>query len=247
MKLPIPSDRWLRPLGVILLVLSPLGFVPWLRVSTAIVPPEFEVSRESVWVSATVVGLLGLAALLPPRSTRMAAAVAILAMALPATLQVAFFLTYGGMTKRMPGGYVLLQVPAWTLMSAATPFLWRTALARREFPGGASSIAAGRRAASVMVAAFVLSFLYEATDLIRMMAWKATWSGLGTYGLYSAISLLGRVLIFCCVVLSLRKSPETDLLQARAVRIHQLMSAWFLLMLLSTLISTVDVLMKAQS
>jgi len=72
-------------------------------------------------------------------------------------------------------------------------------------------------------------------------------SRMDRYALYSVLSLAERVLVFCGVVETLRKAKEAGLIQARAVRIHALMSGWLLMILLMALLTIVDVLVQASS
>jgi hypothetical protein len=224
------------------MALSGLGFVPWLRKTGSTSPPEPPLSPTVVSACAAAVGLLGLLALASDRSERLARASGPVAVLLLILLQLGFLFGYSSLPGTR-GTFVLFEVPAWALITAAGSVLWGSALARREFPGSPAARQAGRRAAKVLFAGFALSLVHEAMDLISMLRWSSKLKGMGLLGLYSCINLFERVLLFWSGVESLRPAGDESVVQARAVRIHQLMSGWFLFIPATLLLSITQMIL----
>ncbi len=226
-RAPVPSDRWLPGLGIALLVLSAVVFIPWVHRDPQNPNQRPQQDLPAYYVSGILVALMGVGAWRSAAARRSDTPLPFLAVGVSAIVQALY--TWGLTQGYSRSGIMILQVPASFLISAGAPFLWGSAIVREEHPAQEHAGKAGRVAAQVVLTGFICSFGLEA--LPYLLYW-GTMGGVfsGSSGLtilYWLLRVGGRILLFVAVIETLRRPLDDEMVRTRASRIHLLLCGWF--------------------
>lgn len=220
--------RWLHFVGLALLFVSALGFLPGVRQVGSLEFPRLIVSA-----CAALAGGVTLIASRRRSSPEVLLAFLWTTFAAIAGMMVAEHLAYAGFALRWNSA-MLFGTTSGSLFGFGAPVVWGSALARLDDAAGVQAQKAGRISAGAVQLGFVFLFASEVRQ------WGMMSSGMGMTGgaasafaASQAFQLVDRVLLLWATVESVRTAADEETIRRRASRIHRLMAWWVVLSLVT--------------
>lgn len=234
---PFSPDRWIAPLAIALIAETLAAGFPWIEVYCA-----QETCLQNPWSHvllyvgyASIPALFGIVTLLALRIPRMTGAARALGFVAMLGMEVSMFSSW--VSTPFGPTFAIFHILSAVLISMATPLLWGSALARLENPGNLLLQKAGRMAAGVIQLGFVFRFVAR----IRNSGFYGSMGS--SVDPSTAIWMLGdlveSLILLWATVESLRAVPDDESVRDRAAKVHKLMRAWVLAILLTSGVSNI--------
>lgn len=204
-----PLDRWILPLGVLLLAIAAAGS-----------SPKLQEHNRPLWMHAALLlsaAAAGAAVLLRRRLNP------VLTHWVCMTCLLIYCVEMAATSLRIPPNLIFLSGAfGYMLQFSAAPAMWGLALSRREAPSLEPTQRLGRVAAGLVQVSFIFLFISEIPQLISMGSWPGP-TGNAWYGGSRVLMAGERVLLLWASVLCMRTPTHPSDIQRWAGRIHHLM------------------------